>query len=203
MDGPDVDMLERAPMPLNRPRLNRKTVLLGGSAVIAAAVLAFALVGWWPFLKPSPRNTAETLTAPATQPVLRRDLKWLEKAMQDCEEKATRERDSMVFLVIPLLPADNDFSRWERRAITKVGVSGALLDSKAMLDGVTTGALVPYLGHFKFLVTDEATRKIYTWPTANGVFQFSIPDVPTTQSFFLSFEMVDNEGGMTNARTRL
>ena len=200
MGGPDLDMLERSPVRLELPRLNPRMLLLGGSAVIAAAVVAFAIVGWWP-LKSSPRDTSEGLVPASTQPTLRRDLGWLEKAMQECEEQATRKPDAVVFLVIPLLPADNDFTRWERRAITTVGIGGALLPSKEMIDGVTTGALVPYLGHFKFLVTDLLTQKTYTWPAANGVFQFSIPDAPIMENFFLSFQLIDNGGSMTRSRS--
>ena len=171
-------------------RLNPRMALLAGSAIVAAAFVAAAAIGWRSITKTSSPAKTE-IAAP------RRDLGWLQNAMDECEQQAAREPDSVVFLVIPLLPADNDYARWERRAISRVGSGGALLGSQDMLEGVTSGALVPYHGHFKFKVSDEADMsKTYTWPVANGVFQFAIPSAPTMEAFFLSFQMIDNEGQM-------
>jgi hypothetical protein len=182
-------------MRLDSFRLNSRMALLAGSAIVAMAVVAAAMIGWRSITRTSSPGTTET-SAP------RRDLGWLQKAMDECEQQAARAPDSLLFLVIPLVPADNDYARWNRRAISSVGTGGAFLGSKDMLEGVTSGALVPYHGHFKFMVTDEVDKtKTYTWPITNGVFQFAIPSAPTMDAFFLSFQMVDNEGQMQISRT--
>src|SRR5438132_1171182 len=103
-------------MRLDSLRSNPRMALLAGSAVVAAALVAALAVGWNPFSQGQP--TATDASAPSAPSAPRRDLSWLQKAMDDCEEQAKREPESVVFLVIPLLPADNDYSRWDRRAIS-------------------------------------------------------------------------------------
>ena len=63
---------------------------------------------------------AAPASAPAPAPVSpKADLRWIERAMVDCDREAAHDPDALYFFIIPVMPGTKDFQSWSPLAACK------------------------------------------------------------------------------------
>jgi hypothetical protein len=151
---------------------------LGASAV--AAVIAIAVVASWQRL-------------PVEQAPADGDFTWLRDAMQECDDVAAKEPDTLHFLVIPLAAAGKTEVDWGSKALNKVG-NAVLLRSDVTLEGLQSGTLAIAKDGYILSIRDQA-QVVYNWDRSVGVAKFSIPDAAKIDGFNVQFKFRDKTGG--------
>jgi len=159
---------------------------MGAAGVLAAAVLAtaalFAATGLpsaaWPLwsLLALPQGR---IVPPADNG----NFGWIERAIAQCEQEAARNRDTLYFLVIPVVPSDGDPKPWLAKSNGLVGSSVLLLGSQDTLDGLRAGSLRLDQRAYRFSILDPSATRAYPWRPALGVHKFAIRDASALASF--------------------
>jgi hypothetical protein len=159
--------------------------------VIVAALAALCLVAvvvaalMFTSRSPAPDGTAVDEGAGAAG-----DFAWLEKAMKDCDEQATKDPKGLHYLVIPLTDEPKDEPGWRRISINDIG-NGILLNSEDMLAGLRRKALRIATEEYVFSARNEATRDVLTWKPSSGVRKFVVNDASGIEQFKVQFQSND------------
>ena len=148
---------------------------------------------------PSASQTAPSQVVPPLAPAMpampASDLASITKSMSDCDAEATREPNSLHFLVMPLVPAKSAENDWRSLALQEVGNTFLLLSAKDALDGLRDGKLTVRPGRFTFAVLDSATGKSFSWTSATSISRLSRPVDQEVKSLKLGFDFSAAQSG--------
>jgi hypothetical protein len=188
------------------PRFDRARIVFIG---ISVGVLLIAAIGGLVGLrKPhvasdqivpplAPAAPGAPSTAPAVPAAPAADLAAIKKEMSDCDNVATKEPDTIHFLVVPLLPAKGAENDWRSAALSEVGNSFLLLSAQDALDGLRDGKLVVRPGRYTFAVRDTAGGKSFAWTSATAVSRLSRPLAQDVKTLNLGFDFSAAQSGTT------
>jgi hypothetical protein len=137
--------------------------------VVAIGVATYAAIGWHRL----PDGTNEPISE---------DFTWLQTAMMECDEVATKNPDSLYFLVVPMASAPEDDAGWKRISLNDLG-NALLLKADAALDGLKQGYLVLSNEQYRFNIRDEATNTVFKWNPSTGVKRFSSNEAKAIENF--------------------
>jgi hypothetical protein len=118
------------------------------------------------------------------------DFGWLEAAMKQCDEQATKDPKGLHFLVIPLIDEPRDEPGWRRISINDIG-NAILINSEDMLAGLRRKALRVGTDDYVFSARNETTKDILTWKPSSGVRKFVINDASGIGQFRVQFQSGD------------
>jgi hypothetical protein len=127
--------------------------------------------------------------APADEqiaPLSNADLSWLATAMSGCDAEAKADRDTLHFLVTPLVSVAKDIAPWQAKSINDAG-TGILLRADDTLAGLKSGALRFYPADYGFSIFDDAGETIQKWRPAAGVAKFSATAAGPISTFKVQF----------------
>ncbi|MCC6887902.1 MAG: hypothetical protein IT536_05140 [Hyphomicrobiales bacterium] len=159
----------------NQRSLLFAVVGLGGA--VLAALLAVLLL--------SPPRSSDWSTAAVDG-----DYKWLEAAMQQCDQQAAKDVKGLHYLVIPLVDEPRDDPGWRRISINDIG-NAILINSEDMLAGLRRKALRITADEYTFSMRNERTRDILTWKPATGARKFVVSDASDITEFRVQFQSND------------
>jgi len=114
------------------------------------------------------------------------DLSWLATAMSGCDAEAKADRNTLHFLVTPLVSVAKDIAPWQAKSINDAG-TGILLRADDTLAGLKSGALRIYPADYGFSIFDGAGDTIQKWRPAAGVAKFSAPTAAPIATFKVQF----------------
>ena len=153
--------------------------------VILSGVVALAAIGvWWiGYSFGGPQAFRDWMARQASH---KSDHELAKESMAKCDADAAKQPDDLYALVIPLKPAAAD-------APAPSGVSFGslvLLPSSEALAALEKRTLVVDHRRYTLSIRDTAPQTIFSWDSAEGIFQFSKNDVAslTTPAFGLSIE---------------
>jgi hypothetical protein len=166
------------------PTSGRRSVVvivgaLAAVCLVAVAIAAFMLTG----RSPDPDGTTVTPRAEG-------DFGWLETAMQQCDEQATKEPKALHYLVIPLVDEPRDEAGWRRISINDIG-NAILIKAEDMIAGLRRKALRLSTEEYVFSARNETTKDVLTWKPSSGVRKFVINDASEMQQFRVQFQSND------------
>jgi hypothetical protein len=118
------------------------------------------------------------------------DFAWLETAMKQCDEQATKDAKGLHYLVIPLVDEPRDEPGWRRISINDIG-NAILINGEDMLAGLQRKALRISTAEYVFSARNEATKDVLTWKPSSGVRKFVINDASGIQQFKVQFQSSD------------
>jgi hypothetical protein len=118
------------------------------------------------------------------------DFVWLETAMKQCDEQATKDAKALHYLVIPLVDEPRDEPGWRRISINDIG-NAILINSEDMLAGLRRKALRVSTDTYTFSVRNEATKDVLTWKPSTGVRKFVVNDAAGIEDFRVQFQSQD------------
>ena len=161
----------------------RKTVViavaLAALCLAAVAIAAVMLTG----RSPDPSGTAVPQRAEG-------DFSWLEAAMKQCDEQATKESKGLHFLVIPLIDEPRDEPGWRRISINDIG-NAILIKADDMMAGLQRKALRLSANEYVFSARNEQTKDVLTWKPSTGVRKFVINEASEIAQFRVQFQSND------------
>jgi hypothetical protein len=185
-----------------RRRRTLKAMALVGIATAALLLLfaasRFANPPYWEwagslFGRQAAVPVAAPASAPAPAPVSpKADLRWIERAMVDCDREAAHDPDALYFFIIPVMPGTKDFQSWSPIAAGQGGHSILLLRSKDMLDGLQDGSLSLYPGRYTFAISDPSGNDRHIWSPSVGLTKLTDRDAPTMSRFSVAFSLADD-----------
>jgi hypothetical protein len=160
--------------------MNRKTrfvaIAAGAFVVLLAAVAAISAYQWSKRIA-SGRSGSSDAGAFA----------WLSAAMENCEQEAIANRQSLFFLVVPLAATAKYDQSWSARALESFGTA-TLFKSQDALDALNTRALRISTEPFVFHVLDMATSDTHRWNSASGVSKLSSNEIASEGPFRLRLQ---------------
>jgi hypothetical protein len=189
--------LDRLLLTLER---NPKAAWIGIASLAVVVLLAMTAL-LWDILSPhheandgetpqvatpgAPQSTPAPQPAPSAQPAA--DLPSIMSAMKQCDDEATKDRDSLYFLVVPVAPAKGTVQQWLSQGESYD--TFVLLSSQVMIDGLKDQTLVPHRVRYSLFLLDGATRNQHNLGTATGVFKASHRDAAWLASFRIGFDL--------------
>src|SRR5262245_17589131 len=166
------------------PVAGRRNTLVIVAALSALCLAAVAIA----FVMLSGRSSDPGGTA-VTQPA-DGDFAWLETAMKQCDEQATKEPKGLHYLVIPLVDEPRDEPGWRRVSINDIG-NAILLKADDMIAGLKRKALRISDDEYTFSARNEATKDVLTWKPSKGVRKFVVNDAAGMDQFRVQFQSSD------------
>jgi Double zinc ribbon len=118
------------------------------------------------------------------------DFVWLETAMKQCDEQATKDAKGLHYLVIPLTDEPRDEPGWRRISINDIG-NAILINSEDMLAGLRRKALRISTDEYVFSARNEGTKDVLTWKPSTGVRKFVVNDASAIKEFRVQFQSND------------
>lgn len=118
------------------------------------------------------------------------DFVWLETAMKQCDEQASKDAKGLHYLVIPLVDEPRDEPGWRRVSINDIG-NAILIGGEDMLAGLRRKALRISTDEYVFSARDETTKDVLTWKPSSGVKKFVINEASGMQQFRVQFQSSD------------
>lgn len=118
------------------------------------------------------------------------DFAWLETAMKQCDEQATKDPKALHYLVIPLVDEPRDEPGWRRVSINEIG-NAILISGEDMLAGLRRKALRLSNDEYVFSARNETTKDVLTWKPSTGVRKFVINDASGIKQFRVQFQSND------------
>jgi hypothetical protein len=204
-DAPPPPVRERGPSPWSEFRAalpSARTLVphfgITQIAFVAIAATALAVAALAPYIVgPRPATVLPpTLGPPPTaQEPPPPDLAAVKKAMSDCDAAASHERDSLNFLVLPLLSANARDQDWRPVALQTIGNAYMLLGANDALDGLRDGKLVVRPGRYTFSVLDTSSGMTYSWTSATGMARLERKDSGAVKTLKLGFDFSDTQSG--------
>ncbi|HEY2137546.1 MAG TPA: hypothetical protein VGH49_16780 [Xanthobacteraceae bacterium] len=165
-------------------------VSIGAGIVLAVLFLVFW--GRHPLAPGTEHATAPPAQeAPATAETpagVTADIPAITKAMSDCDAVAAGDRDSLYFLVLPLLPANPNDQTWRANALQTIGNAYLLLSTQDALDGLRNHSLLLRPDRYTFSVLDSQTGQTYSWTSATRMSRLSFHDAGAVKTFKLGFD---------------
>ncbi len=128
-----------------------------------------------PAVTPPPARAADATAADG-------GFAWIRAAMTGCDQTASRQPNSLYFMVIPLLAQAADMPDWQAIAVGAIG-NGLTIAGDDALRGLEIGKLRMYAGQYVFSVQDATTRAAFKWGAAVGVKQFSASEIDKVWTF--------------------
>lgn len=183
------------------PRFGRAEYVFIG---IAVGVLMIAAIGGIvgpraPTRAPSdqivPPTTPPASTGPSAETAPATDLSAITKAMSDCDAEATKDPNSLHFLVLPMVPQKGAENDWRSAALQEVGNTFLLLSAKDALDGLRDGKLAVRPGRYTFAVLDSTTGQTYSWTSATNIARLSRPASQDVKALKLGFDFSAAQSG--------
>ena len=118
------------------------------------------------------------------------DFVWLETAMKQCDEQASKDPKGLHYLVIPLVDEPRDEPGWRRASINDIG-NAILLSAEDALAGLRRKALRLSTDEYVFSARNEATKDVLTWKPSTGVRKFVVSDAAAIKQFRVQFQSND------------
>ncbi len=135
-----------------------------------------------PVASPPVAPPAASQTTPAEPPA--DNYAWLERAMQACDDEASKDKEGLYFLMIPLELLSGNIPNWRPRNV--IGNALVML-GKDTLDGLKQKLLAISKDEYVLGVRNMADQSVHLFERAVGVKQFRHPDPKTISSFKLQF----------------
>jgi hypothetical protein len=187
------------------PRFNRgHFVFVAISLVVLMAALIGNLVGlrrpqvgpdqMIPPVAPATPTEPGASLAPLAPPT---DLASITKEMTDCDNLATKDPNTIHFLVLPLVPAKGAENDWRSVALSEVGNSFLLLSGGDALDGLRDGKLTVRPGRYTFAIRDPGSGQSYAWTSATSLTRLSRPLSKDVKRLNLGFDFSPGQSGTT------
>jgi hypothetical protein len=118
------------------------------------------------------------------------DFVWLDTAMKQCDEQASKDPKGLHYLVIPLVDEPRDEPGWRRVSINDIG-NAILVSADDMLAGLRRKALRLSTDEYVFSARNEATKDVLTWKPSTGVRKFVVSDASAIKQFKVQFQSND------------
>src|SRR5262245_28168825 len=154
--------------------------------LVVAVVCLVAIVAATLLMTPRAPNQEGAAVDPGSSG----DLVWLEAAIKQCNETASKETKGLHYLVIPLNDEPRDEPGWRRVSINDIG-NAILINSEDMLAGLRRKALRISTDEYVFSARNEATKVVLTWKPSTGVRKFVVNDASAIGKFRVQFQSND------------
>ena len=158
-------------------RKSRFTVIAAGAFVVVLAGIAAVLAYQW-----NKRIASDRSAPPGTE-----QFAWLSRAMEDCENDALANPQSLFFLVVPLAATGKYDQSWPARALESFGAT-TLFKSQDALDALNSGAVRISTEPFVFHVLDVGTSDAHRWNSASGVSKLYSTEIASEGPFRVRFQ---------------
>ena len=120
--------------------------------------------------------------------------------MKSCDEVAAADKNSLYFLVIPLVSNPNKEKDWRFLAVNQIGNASVLLVKDA-IEALKQGTLTISGDTYIFSLRPGAGQPVHRWDPALGVKEFRFDGAAATASFQLQIKPRgmgrDNDWGAT------
>ena len=160
--------------------VNRKSrfaaIAAGAFVIVLAAVAGISAYQW-------SKRSVGGRSAPSSAAA----FAWLLTAMENCEQEAIANRQTLFFLVVPLAATAKYDQSWSARALESFGAT-TLFKSQDALEALNTGALRISTEPFVFHVLDMATSDAHRWNSASGVSKLSSNEIASEGPFRLRLQ---------------
>lgn len=155
--------------------MNRKSrfiAIAAGALVVALAAVAAIVAYQW-----NKRMASDRSAPPGIG-----QFAWLWRTMENCENEALANPQSLFFLVVPLAATGNYDQSWRARALESFGAT-TLFKSQDALNALNSGAVRISTEPFIFHVLDVGTNEAHRWNSASGVSKLSSAEVASEGPF--------------------
>ena len=131
--GEPVPLFARACGYCGAPNRARLTAIIASTAA-ASVILAVIVAGLVAFTSGRPPQGEAASPSGRSITGTGDDFAWLSKAMEECDEQAEKESNTLHFLVTPLIDEPRDEPGWRRISLNEIG-NAILINGEDMIAG--------------------------------------------------------------------